>query len=80
MITIMNHIKHYTSLYFDSIMASSKKDFHVLAETSLAEKSLNKEEVEKKLHARPCLESIGTKGKGNILYHLSLLPQMQKHK
>ena len=56
MITIMNHIKHYTSLYFDSIMASSKKDFYVLAETSLAEKSLNKEEVEKKLHARPCLE------------------------
>lgn len=49
MITIMNHIKHYTSLYFESIMASSKKDFYVLAETSLAEKSLNKEEVEKKI-------------------------------
>ena len=80
MMTIMNHIKHYTSLDFDSIMVSSKKDLYVLAENSLAEKSLNKEEVEKKLHARPCLESVGTKGKGNILYHLSLLPQMQKRK
>ena len=46
---IMNHIKHYTSLDFDSIMVSSKKDFYVLAENSLAEKSLNKEEVEKKI-------------------------------
>lgn len=80
MMTIMNHIKHYTSLDFDSIMVSSKKDFYVLAENSLAEKSRNKEEVEKKLHARPCLESVGTKGKGNILYHLSLLPHMQKRK
>ena len=43
----MNHIKHHTSLYIDSITDSTKEDFCVLAETSSAEKSLNKEEVEK---------------------------------
>lgn len=46
MVTITNHIKHHPSLHTDSIMVSSKKDFYVLAETSLAEKLLNKKEME----------------------------------
>lgn len=46
MVTITNHIKHHPSLHTDSIMVSSKKDFYVLAETSLAEKWLNKKEME----------------------------------
>lgn len=42
----MNHIQHHTSLHTDLIMVFLKKDFSVLAENSLAEKGLNKKEIE----------------------------------
>lgn len=45
-IAIINHIKHHASLCTDVIMVSSKKDFHVLVESSLAEKWLNEKEIE----------------------------------
>jgi len=51
-------------------MLSAKKDFYVLAEISLAEKWLNKKEIEENYMLIPCLDSVGTKGRENILYHL----------
>lgn len=71
----MNHIEYHTDL----IMVSSKKDFYVLAETSLAEKWLNEKEIEENYMLKPCLESVRTKRKENILHH-SLVLKMQKHK
>lgn len=59
----MNHIKHHISLHTDLIMLSLKKDFCVLAENSLAEKWLNKKEIEENYMFIPCLYSVGTKGK-----------------
>lgn len=69
-IALMSHIKHHISLHTDLIMVSLKRDLHVLAETSFAEKWLNKKEIEENCMLKTCLESVGTKGKENILYHL----------
>lgn len=68
------------SLHTDLVIVSSKKNFYVLAETSVWKKkrSLNKEEIEENYMLKSCLESVNNKEK-NIPYH-SLIPKTGQHK